>query len=77
VSFIGIVFKVSDVGNIAYISNLITQITEVPEEDIKSYGRPGMAQMRIAIYCWTAYINSDTRRMKWFENFFAAGKRVV
>ena len=50
IALIGIVFKVSHVGDIAYIAHLIAQMAQIAEKYVEGNSRPGMSQMRVAVY---------------------------
>jgi phage terminase large subunit len=50
---------------------------EITEQQIEDYCRAGMTEMRLTIYCRTAYINTSKWRMKRFEEFFLLRKAVV
>ena len=43
VAFVGIMLKMSHVGDVAHIAHLISQMLEITEEDVKRDGRTGMS----------------------------------
>ena len=59
VALVGVVLKMSHVGDVAHIAHLISEMLEITEEDVKRDGGTGMSQMRVAIHCGTAHIHTD------------------
>ena len=50
---------------------------EITEKDVKSDGRTGMPQMRVAIYRWSTHIHSHIGRMKRLKRLLSARQRIV
>ena len=76
-ALVGIVFEVSDVSNIAYISHLVAEMRQVSEHYVECDSRSGMTEMRVAIDCWTANIHANVRGMKWLKSFFLTSEGIV
>ena len=57
-TFIGIMFEMAYVSNIADITNLVTEMSQELEQYIVSYSRPGVAQMGITVHCRAANIHA-------------------
>ena len=48
--------KMTGISDIPHIANLITQMPEVPVNNIKGDEGPGMAEVTLSAYSWTANI---------------------
>src|SRR5450759_264147 len=76
-TFVSVVFKVSDISNIADTANFVLQICQISEQQVESNSRAGMSEMGIAINGWTTNIETNKWRMKWLKEFFFSGKAVI
>ena len=69
ITFVRIMLQVSHISYIPDIAHLVTQIPEKAHKHVICHSRPGMPQMRLAIYCRTADIETDHARMYRDEYF--------
>ena len=76
-AFVGIIFQMPDIGNIAHIAHFVANVLQVAEYQVEGDGRPRMTQMGIAIHRRAANVKPDVRRMNGFKFFLFARKRVV
>ena len=76
-ALIGIVLKVSHIGDVAHIAHLVAKVLEVTEHEVKGDGGTGMAQMSIAINGGTAHIHAHMSGVDRGEQFLAARQRIV
>ena len=76
-ALIGIMLKMPHIGDISHIAHLVAQMLEITEKDVKSDGRTGMPQMRVAIYRWSTHIHSHIGRMKRLKRLLSARQRIV
>ena len=76
-SIVGIMLKMTHIGDIAHISHLVAEITQVTEQDVERDGRSCMSQMRVAINCRTAHIHAHKRGVQRDKLFFLASKCII
>ncbi len=76
-AFVGVVFQMSDVRNVAYVAHLVARSLEVAEKQVESHRRPGVAQVGIAVDRRTADIHARPARDQGLELLLAARKRIV
>ena len=69
--------RVAHGWDVADVAHLISEMTEVAEEDVESYGGAGVPEMGVAIYRRSADIHSDTAFVQGSERLLGAGERVV
>lgn len=74
---IGIVLQMSHVGHVAHVAHFVAERPEITEQQVEGHRRPGVSQMRIAIYGRSADIHSHMRGIDRLEGFLAAVERVV
>jgi hypothetical protein len=67
---IRVVFEMSDICYIAYVTHFIAKMKQVTVKDIKSHGRSCMTEMSIAVNGGAADIKPDKWGMKGFKWFF-------
>ena len=67
-AFIGIMFQVTHIGDVAHISHLIAQMIQIPVKDIECDSRACVSQMTVAVHSGAAHIHSHTIGMDGFEN---------
>ena len=66
----------ADVGDVSDVSHLVAQMTEQFLEHVIGHSRPGMAQMRVAIYRRSADIHSHVSFVDGLEEFLLSGEGV-
>ena len=76
-AFVGIVFEVSHVGDVAHVTHLVARGPEVAEQQVEGDGGAGVSEMGIAVDGRAADIKSHERRVQRLELFFLAGERIV
>lgn len=74
---ISIVLQMSHVGHVAHVAHLVAERPEITKQQVKGHRRPGVSQMRIAIYGGSADIHPHMRGIDRLEGFLAAVERVV
>ena len=67
----------TDVGNIPYISYLVTQFFQIAEKDVESDCRTGVTQVRITINRRTANVHTHMRFVQWDELFLFSCECVI
>jgi len=63
---------VTNIGNVADITDFITQMPEVAKNQVECDGRPGMSEMGITINGRPAYIHSNMWWIDRLKKFFSA-----
>ena len=76
-AFVGIMFEVSDIGDVSDVAYFIAQMGKVSEKDVESYCRTSMPEMTVSVNRWAADIHSNVGCMKRLEGFFGAAEGVV
>ena len=76
-STVGIMLQVTNIRNITYITYFISQMFQIPKQDIKRNRRTRMSEMRISIDRWSANIHTDKRFVQRNKLFLSTGQRVV
>jgi len=76
-ALVGIVLEVPHIGDVAHVAYLVAQVLQVAEEDVKSDGGTGVAQMGIAIYGGTAHVHAHMILVQGLEELLAACERIV
>ena len=74
---VGVMFEMTDIGDVADIPHLVSEPTEVTIEDIEGYGGTGVAEMAVAVDRRAADIHSDPTLMDGTEEFLASRKGIV
>ncbi len=69
--------KMTDIGYVAYIADLISEMSEITEQNVERDCRAGMSEMGIAVDCRSAYIHPYMTLMQGLEELFRAFQRVV
>ena len=75
-TFVGIMFEVADIGDIAYIAHLVAQVAQQLAEHVVCHSRPGMAEMSLTVHGGAAYIHSNMSFMDRLEELLGTRKRV-
>ena len=70
VALVGIVLKMSHVGDVSDISHLVAQVAHQSHEHVVGHSRPGMSEVGVAIDCRPADVKSNKSRIDRSENFF-------
>src|SRR5574344_73451 len=73
---IGVMFEMPDIGNIADIPYLISEMPQQFAQDIESDTRACMPEMRVTVYSRAADIHSDMPRVDRDKYFFLPRQRV-
>ena len=74
---ISIMFQMTYIGNVSYITYLIAQMRKVTEKNIECNSRTSMSQMSITINSRPAHIHAYMRSMQRNKQFLATGKRII
>ena len=74
---IGVVLKVSHIGDVAHIAHLVAAVHEVAVEHIEGDSRARVSQVAVAIHCRTAHIHPHPSFVDGLERLFAACERIV
>ena len=77
VALVGIVLKMAHIGDVAHVAHLVAQVLEVAEEHVEGDGRPGVAQVRVAVHRGAAHVHAHVGRVDGLEELLAAGEGVV
>ena len=75
-SLIGIVLKMSDIGDITYITYFVSQMPEQLEKHVISHSRTGVAQVGIAVHGRSADIHPNMAFMDRLEKLLGLGQGV-
>ena len=76
-AFVGIVFQVPHIGDVAHIAHFVTQVLKVAEEHIEGDGRAGVAQVGVAIDGGSAHVHAHVRLVERHKLFFAPCEGVI
>ena len=76
-TFVSVVLKMTYVGDVAHVSDLVAQMLQIAEEYVECYCRTCVTKMCVAIDSRAADIHSYVRSMKRFEAFFLAVQSIV
>ena len=76
-AFVGIVFQMAHVGDIAHIAHFIPYVAQVAEEDVEGDGGAGMTQMGVAVHRGAAHIHAHISGRQRLEKFFLVRQCVV
>jgi hypothetical protein len=76
-AFVGIVLKVTHVGDVANVANFVSLSLQIAEQKVEGNCRAGMAQVWVAIDGRSADIHSYTTRVDSLKLLLAAGEGVV
>src|SRR5205085_4619480 len=71
---VAITLKVTDVGDVSHIPDLVTDMTQVSRYDVERKERPCIPEMHIVIYGWTADIHADSAWVDGRELLFLSSK---
>jgi hypothetical protein len=74
---IGIAFQVTYIGDVADVPYLIAQVPEISEEQIESYGWPGMSQMGFSVNGGSANIQAHIGWVEGLKLLFFPVQGVV
>ena len=75
-AFIGIMFKMADIRNVADIAHFVAQVLEKAEEHIVRYAWTGMAKMGVSINSGAADIHAYVSLMNRFKQFLVTGECI-
>ncbi len=76
-AFVGIVLKVTHVGNVAHIAHLVTEMFQITENQVKSYSRTCMTEVSVTVNGRSANIHAHMTFMHGFEGFLHASQAIV
>ena len=76
-ALIGIVLKVTHIGDVAAVAHLIADVLEIAIENIESDGRTSMTKMSVAIDSRTAHIHAHMIRDNRLERLLCAAQSIV
>jgi len=76
-ALVGVVLEVAHVGDVADVAHLVAEVGEVAEEDVEGDGRPGVAEVRIAVDGGSADIHAHMRRVEGFKLRLPAREGVI
>ena len=76
-AFVGIVFQVAHVSDVTNIAHFVAEVFQISEDQVKSDGRTGMAEMGVAVDGGSADIHAHMRGVQGFERLLAARKAIV
>ena len=76
-AFVGVVLKMSHVGDIAHVTHLVTGRPQVAEQQVERNGRTGVSQVRIAVNGRAADIKSHERSFQRHEGLFFACQGIM
>ena len=76
-AFVGVVFQVTHIGDVAHIADFISEMLQIPENQVKGDGRPGVTQVSVAIDGGTADVHAHMRGVQRLERLLAAREAVV
>ena len=76
-TFIGIMFQMTYVGNVAYITYFVSYMCKITEQQVECDSRAGVSQMRIAIDRRTTDIHAYVGFMQRDKLFLLSCERVV
>jgi hypothetical protein len=72
-----IAFEVANIRNVPDIPDLVAQMLQISENQIKSNGRAGMTQVRVAINRGAANIHAGKGWVQGLEKLLLPGKGIV
>jgi hypothetical protein len=75
-AFVGILFEVTDIGDVADIAHLVAEVLEEFHEYIISHTRTSMSEVRVAINCRAADIKSHVALVDRLEDLFLSRKGI-
>ena len=67
---------VVDVGNVAYVGDVIASFAEVSDNHVEDHHDPGMAKVAVIVDRHPADIHADLARLYGFEGVLAAGQCI-
>ena len=76
-ALVGVVLEVSDVGDVAHVTHLVTQGLEVAEQQVEGDRRACVAQVGVAIDRGAADIHAYMLGVDGLEGLLAARERIV
>ena len=74
---VGIVLQMAHIGDVAHVAHLVTERTQVAEQQVESNGRPCVPQVRVAIDGRAADVDAHMGRIHRFELLLAPGEGIV
>ena len=76
-TLVSIVLQVTHISDVAHIANLVTQVLQITEQQVKGDGRTGMTQMGVAIDGGTTDIHAHIGGMQRLEALLLARQRII
>ena len=76
-TFVGIVFEVAHIGDVAHVAHLIPEVFQIAEYEIEGDGGTGGSQMGVTINRWATNIHSDVAGIDGLEEFLGARERII
>src|SRR5690554_5627282 len=70
IALIVITLQMSRIGNIPHIPHLISNMKQIPVNQVERDKGPAISQMHITVDRWSANIHPYKRGVDWFEKFF-------
>ena len=70
VTAVRVMFEMTDIGDVAYVTHVISEVFQITKQNVEGDGRPRVAKVRITVYRGAADIHAHVRRVKRFEYFF-------
>ena len=76
-TFVSVVLQMPHIGNVPYISYLISYMLQIAKHHVESYSRTCMTKMGIAINCRTTNIHSNPSGSERLECLFHSSARII
>jgi hypothetical protein len=76
VAFVGVIFEVAHIGNVAYVPDFVSEELQVSGHHIEAQERPDVPKMHVIVDCRAANIHSDPARMDGLKFFLFSAQRV-
>src|SRR5690242_2035558 len=73
-AFVSVVFEMTYVGDVSYVTNFVSAKPEIPRYDVEGEECSYVAEVYIIIYCRSAGIKANASRNDRFKLFLLAGK---
>ena len=76
-AFVGVMFEVADIGDVAHITHLITEMFQIAVHEVEGDCRACVAEVGVTVDGRAADIHSDMAFMNRFERLLHASQAVV
>ena len=73
IAFVGIVLQMAHIGDVADITDLVAQMSQVSEQDVECDGRARVPEVRVAVNRRPANIHAHVGRMHRLKALLAPG----